>query len=243
MPNKIFSSENRISDPILENAIGSLSERLRELIGDRSIRLYAKEVGVSEGTVRGYLRGTPPKLLELVKIAKLDGVSLEWLATGEGPKHAVNPAIQQVSIESEDFCEEYALIDGYHTQVSTGHGAAWDEQPVQRRLAFRSKWLRFRDLQPESLKVLFAKGDSMEPTIHSGDSILVDTSVHQLTDGSIFVLSLGGDLYAKRLQKRFDGGIEIISDNKEYTNQVVPAAELEQLHIIGKVVWIGKDVK
>lgn len=238
-----MKDENGINDPILEQAIGSLPDRLKELMNGRSIRLYAKKVGVSEGTVRGYLRGTPPKLLELIKIAREANTNLEWLCTGEGPKHPGETPGQAVMHSFAEFNEEYALIDGYHTQVSTGHGTSWDDQPVQRRLAFRHKWLRFRNLRPETLKVLFAKGDSMEPTIHSGDSILVDTSVHQLTDGAIFVLSLGGDLYAKRLQKRVDGGIEVISDNREYSNQVVAASELDQLHIIGKVVWIGKDVK
>lgn len=82
----------------------------------------------------------------------------------------------------------------------------------------------------------------MEPTIHNGDSILVDTSKTALVDGSIFVLRLGDDLYAKRLQKRFDGGVEIISDNKEYSTQVVPREMLESLAIIGKVIWVGKDI-
>ena len=220
---------NRIDDPILREQIGSLPGRLQRVIGEQSNRQFADKIGVSETAVRGYLKGKPPKLPTLMKIARVGGVSLDWLCTGiDAP-----PA--------GEFTDEYTLIDGYHAEVSTGHGAPWEEHPVTRRLAFRKKWLSVRNLQPEGLKVVFAKGDSMEPSIHSGDTILVDTSVTVLSDGSIFVLSLGGDLYAKRLQRRFDGGVEILSDNKEYKDQVVPAAELDQLQIIGKVVWVGKD--
>ena len=82
----------------------------------------------------------------------------------------------------------------------------------------------------------------MEPAIHSGDSLLVDISKTTLEDGCIFVLRLGDDLYAKRLQKLFDGGIEILSDNKEYKSQIVSAGELPMLQIIGKVVWMGKNL-
>lgn len=235
--------ESALSIP--DAGMESFDSRLKELIGKDSLRSFALSIDASEGGVRKWFtQGTKPSFDKMVRIARLYGVNLEWLCTGEGPKLASSSkASNQLSVECEDLCEEYSLIDGYHTEVSTGHGSAWDEQPVQRRLAFRKKWLRFRNLNPEHLKVLFAKGDSMEPTIHSGDSILVDTSIHQLSDGSIFVLSLGGDLYAKRLQKRVDGGIEVISDNREYSNQVVPANELDQLQIIGKVVWIGKDLK
>lgn len=228
-----------------EDGIESFGLRLKELIGDDSLRSFAMAIDASEGGVRKWFtQATKPSFDKMVRIARRYNVNLEWLCTGEGQKYVdIARIADQVSIECEEFCEEYALIDGYHTEVSTGHGTTWAEQPVQRRLAFRKRWLSYRNLQANNLRVVFAKGDSMEPTIHSGDSILVDTSVHHLSDGSIFVLSLGGDLYAKRLQKRIDGGIEVISDNKEYTNQVVPIGELEQLQIIGKVVWIGKDIK
>lgn len=62
-------------------------------------------------------------------------------------------------------------------------------------------------------------------------------------DGSIFVLRLGDDLYAKRLQKSYDGSITIISDNKtDYQPLVVPADQLYNLAVIGKVVWVGHDI-
>ena len=82
----------------------------------------------------------------------------------------------------------------------------------------------------------------MEPTIHSGNTLLVDLSDKLLSDGSIYVLRVGDNLFAKRLQQRFDGTVELISDNKEYKDQVVKPDELDQLQIIGKVVWIGKDL-
>lgn len=145
-------------------------------------------------------------------------------------------------VDVTEFNEEYALIPGYHISVSAGHGALNNEHEVKRQLAFRTKWLRYRKLNPKDLAVVFAKGDSMEPTINSGNTILVNLVDKKLTEGSIYVLRLGEDLYAKRLQQRFDGSIELISDNKEYSTQLVKPDELEQLEIIGKVVWIGKDL-
>jgi phage repressor protein C with HTH and peptisase S24 domain len=262
--------------------IATFPERLKELIGDESLRSFGKMVGISEGGLRKYLPpGTSkPTFDKLVAIARYKGVNLEWLATGEGPKESLPDSFwfnsdidtkakeQQAHISKaadvgiqmwvetdwsdlerkdqlrrqRNFEEEYALIEGYHVAVSTGHGAFGEGAEVTRRLAFRRRWLSYRGFKPEQLKVVFARGDSMEPTIKDGDSLLINLASTSPVDGKIFVVRLGDQLYAKRIQKRWDGGIELISDNKEYNTQVIPAAELEHLQVIGQVVWIGKDI-
>lgn len=116
--------------------------------------------------------------------------------------------------------------------MSTGHGLLWDNENERRHLAFRTKWLSYRQLKPEDLKVAFA----------SGDSILVDISNTKITGGAICVLRMGEHLYAKRIESRIDGGVSIISDNPSYSPQTIQADELEQLQAIGKVIWVGKDV-
>ena len=238
-------NHDRTQGPILPEGIGLFNERLKELIGHESVRAFGRKVGISDTTIRKYLTGeTEPTISRLVGIAVACGVALEWLATGEGPKHPGGKAEQPaLCVCKDEFDEEYALIDGYHITVSTGHGAFnGDETPVKRHLAFRWKWLKFRGFRPERLKVVFAKGDSMEPYIKSGDSLLINLDSTRPIDGEIFVVRLGDELYAKRIQKRWDGAIELISDNKEYNTQVIPATELEHLAIVGQVVWIGKDV-
>lgn len=215
-------------------------DRLRGLIGDKSARAFALEADVAETTLRQYLNGrSEPTMSNLIKICRACNVSLDWLATGVEVEHA-----DPICICKDEFDEEYALIPGYHIQVSAGPGSAiFDNEKVRRHLAFRRKWLKYRGYDIKRLAVVFAKGDSMEPTIHSGDSILIDTGQNQIEDGCIFVLRLGDDLYAKRLQKNYDNSITIISDNKEdYQSQVVPQDQLYNLAVIGKVVWIGHDV-
>lgn len=220
----------------------TLSARLSELQGSLSYKAFAELVGMSESGMRKYFPpfNSLPTIDKALRIARVFNVNLEWLATGHGPKHP--DADTALTVQCDAFDEEYALIDGYHISVSAGHGTFNDGQEVKRKLAFRRKWLKFRQLNPDNLAVVFAKGDSMEPTIHSGDSILVDMSRNQIQDGGLFVLRLGDELYAKRLQKRVDGGVNILSDNKaEYETLAVLPHELDSLTIIGKVVWLGHD--
>lgn len=221
-------------------------DRLGELIGTESVRSFAMRAGVAETTLRQHLSGrSEPNMSQLIKIASTANVQIDWLATGELPKEKSSPdanAQATPCICMDGFNEEYVLIPGYHLTVSTGSGSAWNGEQVKRHLAFRRKWLKYRGLDASRLAVVFAKGDSMQPTINNGDSILVDTSKNQVVDGSIFVLRLGDDLYAKRLQKNIDGGITVISDNRtEYPIQVVHPDQMDSLAVIGKVVWVGHD--
>lgn len=61
------------------------AERLRLAIGEESENAFATRSGVSRPLLRQYLTGSEPGMTKLVAIARAAGVSVEWLATGEGP--------------------------------------------------------------------------------------------------------------------------------------------------------------
>lgn len=60
--------------------------RLRELKGGQSVSAFALKCGVGESLVRKYLAGSIPSMDKAAQIARANGVTVEWLATGEGPK-------------------------------------------------------------------------------------------------------------------------------------------------------------
>lgn len=72
----------------------TFANRLATLIAPaRSERAFAKEIGLSAGGLRGLLHeGNSPTLDTLKAIASARGVSLQWLATGEGDKY-VSPSV------------------------------------------------------------------------------------------------------------------------------------------------------
>jgi phage repressor protein C with HTH and peptisase S24 domain len=231
--------QHKTTLPVLQ----SLFERVEFAIKPDSIRNFASKIDVSEGTLRRVLKGEDPKLSIIERIADTASIDLMWLITGQSStsiEHSFSPA--QANVRLEDFNEEFVLVPGYHVTVSAGYGAFNDQTQISRHLAFRKKWIEYKNLEKSELAVVFAKGDSMEPTIHNNNSILVDLSDKKLSEGLIYVVRLGEELYAKRLQQYLDGSVRLISDNKEYVEQVVKPNELEQLEIIGKVVWIGKDL-
>ncbi|PKG74207.1 XRE family transcriptional regulator [Shewanella sp. GutCb] len=237
-----MKNDNSVSFPTKGKE--TFAERLEMAIGNTSVRAFANAIDISEGALRKYLKGLSlPQIDKALLMAKQANVSLTWLLAGEEElPNTHNDSETATAVAISEFNEEFILIPGYHVAVSTGHGKLCPDEQIKRHLAFRRKWLKFRGFVADGLAVVFASGDSMEPTIHTNNTLLVNTADTKLTDGSIFVLRFGEELYAKRLQKRFDGDILLISDNKEYEDQIVKADEIDKLHIIGKVVWIGKDL-
>lgn len=215
----------------------TLSERISKTIGD-NVSAFSRESGLGESLLRQYIAGSKPGLDKAAAIAKAGKVNLLWLATGEGSMSIAADASAPAQSELSDF----ALIPGYNVQVSAGNGSIPGNEEPTRRLAFRHRWLKYRGLNEKDLVMVFTKGDSMEPTIADNNTLMVDTSDTDPQDGGIYVIRNDGHLLVKRTQIAPGQGVWLISDNKEYDKLLVQFDKTEDLEVIGKVVWIGKDM-
>jgi len=217
--------------PIPSAAIGCFRERLKEVMGATGGRAFARKCGLSEGAIRSYLSGdTYPTLDRLEQIAAAVGVSAVWLAFGEAAQS------QEVALEAVDD-EQYAMVPLYDARCSAGHGA-WNEGcTVLTHLAFTRYSLRKKGLDPARLSAIRVDGDSMEGLLSDGDTVMIDHGRNALEGEAVYVIRLDDHLYAKRLQRQFDGSVEIISQNKEYRPMLVPKDRLGELEIVGRVVW------
>lgn len=128
------------------------------------------------------------------------------------------------------------IIDVLNVEASAGHGTTGDLVEVVSRLHYvPDQFYRyFRGLNPENIRVINIRGDSMCPTFSSGDMIFVDINVDHFDGDGVYVFTYKGDLYVKRLQKIGDY-ILVISDNKTYREWKIDESNYEQLYIQGKV--------
>lgn len=125
-------------------------------------------------------------------------------------------------------------------QGSTGGGEENAHVEIRGVMAFKSAWLRANNLNQKHLDVIYANGHSMEPTINDGDVLLVDESRVEPKDGQIFAMqSESKGTIVKRLVKSdFEGWI-IRSDNPLYRDETLRDGEINEVRIIGRVVWRG----
>jgi len=168
-----------------------------------------------------------------VEIAKAVGVDIGWLASGEGKPF---PDTRQTVVIDESA---YAYVPLYDARCSAGSGA-WNERSrILVHLSFTRYSLRKQGLTPAKLACLRVDGDSMLGLLEDGDTVMIDLSRNTLEGEGVYVVLLDEHLYAKRLQRQFDGSVLIISHNKEYQPMTVPKDRLGELQIIGRVVWAG----
>lgn len=87
---------------------------------------------------------------------------------------------------------------------------------------------------PDNVKMLRVKGDSMAPTIKDADWVLVDTSFRSPDSDGIYLLKISTGLAIKRLQGSVGNNIIIISDNPKYPPVTAASGDVQ---ICGKIIY------
>lgn len=54
--------------------------------------------------------------------------------------------------------------------------------------------------------------DSVNPTIKSGDILMVENSINEVSDDGIYIIITNSAIYMKRIQFKIDGSTTLISD-------------------------------
>lgn len=141
--------------------------------------------------------------------------------------------------------DDYLLIPYLNVGASAGAGAILaTEEVAESALAFQSRWIRrLCSGDPQALSVIRVEGDSMLPTLANGDPILVDAAdgAERMRDG-IYVLRVDDVLMVKRLTRNpATRGIGIKSDNSAYPSW--DNCNLSDIDIIGRVIWVGRELR
>ena len=195
----------------------------------------AAELGIENERFQQILEGKiEPPLLVLEGLVTKFGIDAQWLLTGKSYK----PQTQDIETN-----QDYEYIPMFDVEVSAGNGAAaYGVTDPAMHLAFRKDWLKSRGLFAKDLNCVVARGDSMEPTINSKDTLLVDTSKNNPRDGQIYVIRSSDVLWVKRIQRQIDGSLSLISDNPTYAPMQLNLDDHPDIQVIGQVVQISKDL-
>lgn len=211
-----------------------------------SIADFARRVGEEAGTVRQQLnRGSIPSRV-LPVYARALGVSVDYLMGRGDDAPAIEPRAVAQRIEPLTIGgEEYAPLPVMDIAAAAGAGQlvqmAADGAAVSFSV-FRMSWLRGVTSAPiDRIVVIRIAGDSMWPTLHHGDSVLVDTTVGAIGRDGIYVIRVGDEVQCKRCSRHpVSGALTIASDNSSYPtySDIRPAG----LAVLGRVIWTGRTM-
>ncbi len=198
-----------------------------------SIADIAKRLDITIQSVYGWEKGSVPKAGRMNELASMFDVPVQWLAFGDGEPRTLRD-------EDGDWSVPVLAV-----AASAGGGSLVELPSVVRLISIKPEFARqiYPGVNRESLRITTVRGQSMEPTFHNDDILLVDTSITYLIQEGYYVLSYSGLTYVKKLQPTPTGKLAIISDNPEYKSfEVDLKDESVQIQIHGLVIysWAGK---
>jgi len=186
-----------------------------------------------------------PAGAEQKPLAAPHGVAYSYLvarAPIQAAPAADEPRILQVMEHAPGTCDpsEFDLVPMSEAQLSAGGGAFVISENIKTYYAFRKDWIRRIAVSPRKLIMMEIKGGSMDPTICTGDVVLIDLGRTHIHSGQIYALRINDTIMIKRLEPLVGGMIRVISDNRaEYPPYDVFRNDL---CVIGQVIWYAREL-
>jgi len=202
-------------------------ERLKQAIGDQSVRAFARSCQLSDTVVRQYLSGqSEPTRPALIAMAKASSKSLNWLMLGYDPTEFVDPSMP---ISTDLRCPPTESINSKDYHLLKQFPVVLDHPPV----LFHREWLQQEFGTSNDFQLLYMPDDSMEPTLKVGNLLLV--RLQSATYSGIHALNLFGTIMVKRLQQVGENTLRVLSDSNYYESFSIDRSQAQSA-VIGQVV-------
>lgn len=200
-----------------------------------TVTQVAKRAKVDPETLRKPIKGLTDNRLSQRTIEKLQAAYPEfpgWRSVGPVAERRLNWHGPDREIDD--------MVPLRQIDLRYGLGGTYADGPVEVvHREFPRQWLKLiTNTPPRHLVWAVGDGDSMEPTIRSGEVMLIDQSLDtpRMDDG-IWAVTHGDIGMVKRLRHLPDGTIELHSDNQ----LVRPFTAVDgELRVVGRVVGVWR---
>ncbi|MFD2207191.1 S24 family peptidase [Kiloniella antarctica] len=234
--------------------IRRIDQRLKDL--GLSERAASFDATSKHDAIRNIRRDRSPRIETVIGLAKTLKVSVEWLSTGEEssstpplpsnvvaigrePDMGAVTTVREIDVRAGMGGGGEAGVDYWHDE----NGNSFPRDAVKEQWQFPTEHIRVKlSTPPEKAVIIEVEGDSMSPTLHSGDHVMINTADTRPSPPGIFAINDGLGLVVKRLEfipHSEPMTCRVSSDNKHHTEYERSA---EELQVIGRVVWFGRKV-
>jgi phage repressor protein C with HTH and peptisase S24 domain len=168
----------------------------------------------------------------ILKLYKTFGLSPDWVESGSGPTF-----LKQSTPDDAMFQN----IPKVRARLSAGGGSFEVGSEIEGYYAFRKDWLTAKGSM-KNMVLMDIFGNSMEPELKDGDTILIDESQKDILAGAVYAVGVDDTIMVKRLEKH-PNKLVLLSDNKDYAPIYLQSSEIDSVRIIGKVIWICREFR
>ncbi|MDE6661982.1 MAG: helix-turn-helix domain-containing protein [Lachnospiraceae bacterium] len=207
----------------------TIAERIREGMELRNLKQadLVEKTGISKGALSSYISGRyEPKQNNIYLIAKALSVNEAWLMGVDVPMEKIetNNNKRGITINVLGRVAAGIPIEAVENIIDT--------EEITEELARTGKFFGLR-----------IQGDSMEPDIHNGDTVIVRQQDDAESDEIVIALVNGNDGVCKRL-KKYENSIALVSINANYEPLYFTNKEItdKPVRIIGKVIELRRKL-
>jgi phage repressor protein C with HTH and peptisase S24 domain len=168
----------------------------------------------------------------ILQLYKTYGLNPDWVETGSGQTFIKKSA-------SDDSI--FKNIPKVRARLSAGGGSFEVGSEIEGYYAFRRDWLTTKGNR-NKMVLMDIFGNSMEPEMKDGDTILIDESQKDILAGAIYAVGIDDTIMVKRVEKH-PNKLVLLSDNKDYSPIYLQGNEISSVRIIGKVIWISRELR
>ncbi len=166
------------------------------------------------------------------------------------------PDLEYLDRAASFGCDIQYIITGVKNDLVLVTNGSLGENALT--IGFQRPWLEKKVVNIDRLFLFSVSGDAMSPMLNAGDTLLVEGYIHrektgnkiQITQGldpdetlehdGIYIVQLNGRQAVRQIQL-MPNGARVFSHNPEFEALTIKAEEINNI-VLGKVVWVAKDI-
>jgi phage repressor protein C with HTH and peptisase S24 domain len=208
----------------------SFIKRLREATIITSQASLAKTLSISRAAITQAKKNDSIPIKWITELSRLFNVNPDWLEKGIGSK----------VLSQNIYHEIFLQVPKIKARLSAGGGSFETEPDIKEYYSFRKDWLSKKG-NARDMVLMDIFGNSMEPELKEGDTVLIDQSQKAVLAGAIYAVGFDDTIVVKRLEKR-PKELVLLSENERYPMMRFRDEEMDNVRIIGKVIWVCREM-
>ena len=207
-------------------------ERAARALGIKSLSELATILGVNRSSITQARKKNSIPANWLLSLFRSHGLNPDWLEGGDGPKWLRSGETDQ---------DAFFRIPKVQARLCAGAGSLEVGSQIEEYYSFQTKWLQNKGIK-DRMVLMDVFGNSMTPEIKDGDTILIDQSQTDIIAGTVYAVGVEDTIMVKRIEKH-PRKLVLLSDNTEYAPIFLSDEEMDRVRIIGKVLWICRELR
>jgi phage repressor protein C with HTH and peptisase S24 domain len=217
------------------NTLSEIVEEIKNIVSSdfEGKKIFDKDIadilGISQMNFATMKKRNKIPYAELLDFCATKSISINWMLYGQSPESLV------------EATNKFFMVKYFSDNYASAGGGSESEYEEIKELEIPEQFVVMLGGERElkHIEAINVTGDSMEPTFSYNDIVFVNRDKTDLQRGGIFIIRTEAGVFIKRVQKRIDGKVDVISDNNIYSTQTLAQHEIE---VLGRVISRFGDV-